>query len=125
MNRTLWIAQVLLAGLFLATGFGKVFSATDQMARSMDLSPALVRFIGTCELLGAIGLILPALTRVQPQVTAWAAAGLATVMLLATIFHLSRGEYDNTVGTVLILAIAVLVAYGRAVRWRIVARTTA
>ena len=125
MNRTLWIAQALLAVIFLAAGFGKVFSATDQMSQAMDLSPALVRFIGTCELLGAIGLILPALTRIQPQVTAWAAAGLTTIMLLATIFHVSRGEYYNAVGTVLILAVASLVAYGRAARWRIASRATA
>jgi len=125
MNRTLWIAQVLLAALFLATGFGKVATSTDQMAQMMDLSPTLIRFIGTCELLGAVGLILPAVTRIQPFFIVWAAIGLATVMVLATIFHLSRAEYYNAVGTILILGIAVFVAHGRAGRWQIATRATA
>ena len=124
MNLTLWLVQALLAVLFIATGFGKAFSSSEQMADAMQLSTSLVRFIGICELLGAIGLILPAATRIQPRLTVWAAIGLATVMVLATGFHLMRREYYNVVGTVVILSIAAFVAYGRGLRCPIDIRAT-
>ena len=74
---------------------------------------ALVRFPGWAEMVGALGLILPAATRIKPFLTPLAAAGLATVMLLATGFHLFRGEAGDSVRTLVLLALTVLVAYGR------------
>ena len=123
MNLTLWIAQCLLAALFLATGSAKVFSSADQLANLLPTLPVmLVRFIGVSELLGAIGVILPAATRIQPRLTMWAAIGLGTIMILATLFHLSRAEYSNALGTVAILAGAAFVAYGRGIRRPVASR---
>jgi putative oxidoreductase len=122
MNLILWVGQVLLAVLFVMTGAGKVFTSTETMAQTLNLSTALVRFIGVCELLGAIGLILPAAARIQPRLTVWAAIGLSTVMVLATAFHISRAEYSTAAGPVVILAIAAFVAYGRGVRHPIAPR---
>ena len=73
----------------------------------------LVRFIGTSELLGAIGLLLPSLTRVKPIFTAWAGAGLATVMVLATGFHVMRDEMQFIGVTLTLAVVAAFVAWGR------------
>ncbi len=62
---------------------------------------------------GAIGLILPRLTGILPVLSTWAAVGLATIMVLATGFHLMHGEYSHVVITVIIFALAVFVVYGR------------
>ena len=110
-----WIVQVLLALVFLASGSMKLF-AFDQFAASAPAladQRALVTFIGIAELAGAIGLILPALTKILPVLTTWAAVGLATIMVLATGFHLSRGEVSHAVVTVILLALAVFVIFAR------------
>src|ERR1700679_1296163 len=110
-----WIAQVLLALVFIAAGSMKLF-AFDQFAAS---APALadhrglLTFIGIAELAGAIGLILPALTKILPILTTWAAVGLATIMVLATGFHLIHAEYSHVLVTVPIFALAAFVVYGR------------
>jgi len=84
-----WIARVLLCLFFLMAGIVHGLLPVDQVVKSApwaaDLPVALLRFIGACELAGAVGLMLPRLTRL-------AALGLMTIMLLAAIFHVSRGE---------------------------------
>lgn len=110
-----WIVQVLLALVFIASGSMKLF-AFDQLAASAPAladQRALVTFIGVAELAGAIGLILPALTGIFPVLTTWAAVGLATIMVLATGFHLSRGEVSHAVVTVILLALAAFVIFAR------------
>ncbi len=78
-----------------------------------DVSPGLLTFTGVAEILGAIGLILPALTGILPWLTPLAALGLAVIMLLAAIFHLTRREYQNIVVNLVLLVLAAFVAYGR------------
>ena len=74
---------------------------------------ALARFIGFAELAGAIGLVLPAVTRVKPWLTPLAAVGLAIVMGLAIPFHIMRGE-ANVIGLhAIVVALSVFVAWGR------------
>lgn len=110
-----WIVQVLLALVFVASGSMKLF-AFDQFAASVPAladQRALVTFIGIAELAGAIGLILPALTKILPVLTTWAAVGLAIIMVLATDFHLSRGEVSHAVVTVVLLALAAFVIFAR------------
>ena len=110
-----WIVQVLLALVFIASGSMKLF-AFDQFAASAPAladQRALVTFIGIAELAGGIGLIVPALTRIFPVLTTWAAVGLATIMVLATGFHLSRGEVSHAVVTVILLALAAFVIFAR------------
>ena len=95
-------------------------AAAQTMAWLYDLynsSPALSAFIGLAELLGAAGLILPGLTKIQPRLTVWAAVGLAIIMVLAAVYHLQRGESGSVGMNAVAFALAGLVAYGR---WRVV-----
>jgi uncharacterized membrane protein YphA (DoxX/SURF4 family) len=117
----LWIGQILLAFAFLTSGYGHAFSFAAWSARpGMGWMGAVgrdgMRLIGLLEILGAIGLILPASTRVLPWLTPLAAACLAAVMVFATVFHLRRpGETRNIVLNVVLGVMAILVAYGRLV----------
>src|SRR5258706_10286711 len=78
------------------------------------MSPALVRFIGACELMGAAGLLLPAVTRIKPDLTPLAALGLLTIMVLASAFHVSRGEAAQALPfNLTVAAVAAFVAWGR------------
>lgn len=117
MNIVLWIVQILLAVAFGMFGFSKVAQPIDGLAGMMPWVTAvpalLVRFIGVAELAGALGLVLPRLTKIQPKLTAWAAVGLVTVMVLASIFHITRGEFGNIGFNVVLAALAAFVAWGR------------
>jgi putative oxidoreductase len=117
MKYALWIVQGLLALAFLLAGLMKLTQPMDVLAASMGwpvaLPALLVRFIGLAELLGAIGLILPALTRIRPGLVPLAAAGLTLIILLATLFHVSRGEGAMTPVNLVLGALAAFVAYGR------------
>lgn len=73
----------------------------------------LLTFIGACEILGEVGVILPAVPGVFPQVTVWAAAGLASIMILAAGFHLTRREYLGVVVNLVLFTLAGFVVYGR------------
>lgn len=118
MNIALWIVQILLALAFGASGFMKAFMPIDQLGAQMawvnDVNPLLmVRLPGIAEVLGAIGLILPSALRIQPRLTVYAAYALALVMVLAAIFHISRGEYSDLVPNIVLLALSLFVGYGR------------
>lgn len=80
-------------------------------AGEIPYPPAFTYFVGTAEVLGAIGVVLPALTRIKPKLTPLAAAGLATIMVLATGYHLSRSEPFGT--TLALAALALFVVWGR------------
>jgi uncharacterized membrane protein YphA (DoxX/SURF4 family) len=115
----LWVAQVLLAAMFLMAGGMKVslpyadFVKMAAEANSPIMPEALVRFIGVSEVAGGLGMILPAATRVMPALTAWAAVGLGTIMVLATALHASRMEWTSVGTCVTLLALAAFVAWGR------------
>ena len=117
MNITLWIIQALLALVFLMAGFMKTFRPLDALAERMSwvskVPSPLVRLLGIVELLGAIGLILPILTNIWPWLTALTAVGLALVMVGAIVLHASRREFSGVGVTVIILILAVFVAYGQ------------
>jgi uncharacterized membrane protein YphA (DoxX/SURF4 family) len=81
-----------------------------------DLSPALHTIIGVLEILGGAGLVLPALTRIQPRLTPLAAAGLALVMVGAAVWHITRGEFPNIGINVANFVMLAFLAYGR---WRL------
>jgi hypothetical protein len=87
--------------------------AKAQFKWVADVPRSLVTFIGICEILGAIGLILPALTGILPWLIPLAGVGLALIMLLAAVFHLMRREYPNIATNLVLLALAAFVAYGR------------
>ena len=117
LHVTLWVVQVLLAGMFLMTGLMKLTQPIATLAASLPWATSvpglLVRFIGAAELAGALGLLLPSLTRIQPRLTALAALGLAVVMLLAAGFHATRGEYAMLPMNLVIALVALFVAWGR------------
>jgi putative oxidoreductase len=117
MNVLLWVLQVLLAVAFLAHGLLLLFppaAIVDQMNASLSRASQL--FIGVAELLAAVGLTLPGLTRIQPWLVPGAAAGLMIVMISATIFHIVRGEVSSAITTAVLLLLATFVAY---MRWRV------
>jgi len=116
MNIVLWLVQVLLALVFLMAGAPKAFQyerAKAPMEWVADVPQGLVTFIGSAEMLGAVGLILPALTGILPRLTPLAAVGLVIVMLLAGGFHVTRREYSHVVTNLVLFALAAFVAYGR------------
>jgi uncharacterized membrane protein YphA (DoxX/SURF4 family) len=114
MNIVLWILQVLLALAFLAHGWMFLFPS-PEIAALMNASLArwFQLFLGVAEVAAGIGLILPGLTRVLPQLVAWAADGIAIVMVSATVWHFVRGEVSSGFITLVLLAMAVFVAYQR------------
>lgn len=111
----LWTVQGLLAALFLMTGSMKAFSPAELLEAQTPLPLALVRFIGLCEMAGALGLILPALLRIQPSLTALAAACLAVLMVCATVLTpiLMAPDVVMTAIPFVIGLLAAFVAYGR------------
>ncbi|MCK9410132.1 MAG: DoxX family protein [Bacteriovoracaceae bacterium] len=117
LNVTLWILQILLALLYANAGFLKTFRPIAEIAPTITWAPSLpeflVRIIGISELLGAVGFILPAAFKIRPQLTTLAAAGIATIMLLANIFHIFRGEYFVLPMTGILFALTAFIAYGR------------
>ena len=117
MNILLWVLQALLALAFFAHGCLFLFppaTMVDQMNASLPRWFQL--FLGVAEVLAAVGLTLPGLTRIQPWLVSCAAAGIMIVMICATIFHLMRGEVSSAIITIVLLALATFVAY---MRWRI------
>jgi uncharacterized membrane protein YphA (DoxX/SURF4 family) len=125
-SAVLWAVQVVLALMFGAAGVMKATQPIATLAPSLpwtlDVPEALVRFIGASELAGAVGLILPALTRIRPGLTPLSALGLVVVMVLASAFHLSRGETGALPINAMLGGMAAFVAWGRSAKAPIPAR---
>lgn len=116
MNIALWIVQVLLAAAFLFAGINKAFRyeyAHATLPWVKDVPRGLTAFIGVAELLGGLGLLLPALTGILSWLTPLAATGLALVMLLAIGFHATRKEWPAIGVNSVFLLLAAFVTYGR------------
>ena len=117
MNITLWVVQILLALAFGIAGIMKVSQPIDRLEARMgwvkSVGPRGVRLIGSLEILGAIGLILPAVTGILPWLTPLAATGLVLTMIGAMFTHGRRGEYSQIGINVVLLLLALFVAYGR------------
>ncbi len=125
-NIGLWVAQVLMAGLFGMAGITKLATPIAELVEMLpwvaEAPEMLVRFIGLSELLGAFGLILPAALRIQPKLTNFAAIGLAAVMVLATAFHAYRGELEVIPVNLILLGILLLINWGRTKKQPILAK---
>jgi uncharacterized membrane protein YphA (DoxX/SURF4 family) len=114
MNILVWVLQALLAIAFLAHGWlflSPPAELVDQMNASMPRWFQL--FLGVAEVLAAVGLILPGVTRVRPRLVIHAAVGIMIVMVSATVFHIARGEMSSAAITLVLLGIAAFVAYER------------
>jgi len=105
-NVTLWVVQGLLAALFLFAGVMKLVLPIEAMAGPVALPGLFIRFIGVCETLGAIGLILPGLLRIHAELTPVAAAGLVIIMIGAAAVTVMGG---STAGAVVPVIVGLLV----------------
>jgi len=118
MTWALWIAQALLALLFLMSGMTKLLSPIDMLGDQFAPLPGtFMRFIGATEVLGAVGLILPALLRMLLFLTLWAAVGLLIEMVAAMTFTLIYVDASMAVFPLVAAVLCAFVAYGR---WRVV-----
>jgi uncharacterized membrane protein YphA (DoxX/SURF4 family) len=117
MNVLLWVLQALLAVAFLTHGWLFLFPPAEMVDLMNAVIPPVFRMlIGVAEVLAAVGLTLPGITRVMPWLIPWAAAGLMIVMLGATILHGMRGEVGSAITTAVLFIVATFVAY---VRWKV------
>jgi uncharacterized membrane protein YphA (DoxX/SURF4 family) len=116
MTKALWTVQGLLAALFLFAGVMKLILPLEQLAGPVPVPGFLLRFIAVCEVLGALGLILPGLLHIRPGLTPLAALGLLIIMIGATAINLIGGDLGPALITVVAGLLAGVVAYGR---WRV------
>jgi uncharacterized membrane protein len=117
MNVFLWIVQAILAAMFAMSGLEKSIQPKAKLAGRypwmQDVSPATVRFIGVMELLGVVGLIVPAATGIAPVLTPIAGTGLAVITVLAVAMHIRRKEPSGVAVAAILFMLAALVAWGR------------
>ncbi len=119
MNIALWIVQIFLALLFIATGAQKLRQSRELLmqgsftAYAADFPSGFLRILGVLELLGGLGLVLPQATGFLPQLTPLAAIGLAIIMAGAVNLRLRRGEGRMAMATVVVLLLTLFVVYGR------------
>ena len=116
MNVVLWIAQGLLAALFLFAGGMKLILPIEEMTKDLPMPGLFLRFLGVAEVLGAIGLILPWLLRIRPGLTPLAAAGLLIIMIGATVITIMTAGVAMALMPFVTGILCAFVAYGR---WRL------
>ena len=116
MNIVLWIIQILLALLFLFAGITKLFPIIPMPPPppGMWVPPMwFLKFIGLCEVLGALGLVLPGLLRRQQYLTVWAAIGLTIIMIGAVVVSVMTLGVATAITPLIAGTLCVFVAYGR------------
>jgi putative oxidoreductase len=118
MHRTTWVLQIVVGLYFIVIGvmhFIVPEGLPDQLDWMYDLPTWAHWLSGAAEILGGLGLLLPGITGIRPELTPLAAAGLTTIMLLAAAYHLSRGEMQNIAANLVVALLTAWIAY---VRWR-------
>jgi hypothetical protein len=119
VHTALWVVAGLLATVFLVAGSSKLFIPREKLAKApgggwvLDFSAGFVKALGAVEILGAVGLILPALLDIAPVLVPLAASGLATIMVGAAIVTYRRREFKHVLLNLTYLAVAAFVAWGR------------
>jgi uncharacterized membrane protein YphA (DoxX/SURF4 family) len=117
MSIALWVVQVLVAAAFVVSGATKLSQPKEKLVKKWawveDFSQRTVRIIGSLEVLGAIGIVVPSLTGIVPSLTPLAALGLVLTMIGAALTHLRRAEYANIAVNAVLLILAAFVAYRR------------
>jgi len=111
MSVAYWVLAGLVALFYLYAGWLKLVRSRERLQPMMawvDRTPMpVVRAIGTLEVLGAAGLVLPPLTGVAPWLAPAAAGGFVVLQIGATVVHLRRGDRDVALNLGLLLAAAV------------------
>jgi uncharacterized membrane protein YphA (DoxX/SURF4 family) len=118
MNLALWIVAIVLAVVFTGSGLLKQLVPKDKLVTAgqgwaQDYSQTNIRLIGLAEILGAIGLVLPAVVHIAPILVPLAAVGLVLVMAGAAVVHARRNETMNVAVNLVLIALAIFVAWGR------------
>ena len=118
MNIALWIIQILLALLFIFAGGTKLYYSPEVLAamgppNQVHLPGLFLKFIGVCEILGGLGLVLPGLFKIRPQLTSLAAAGRLIIMIGAVVVTISGPGVGPAVPAVVVGLLCAFVAYGR------------
>jgi hypothetical protein len=118
MTYVLWIIQVLLTLLFLFAGGMKLVISPEKLAamgspNQVILPGLFIQFIGVCEVLGALGLLLPSLLRIRPGLTPLAAAGLTIIMIGATAITIAGDGVGAAIVPFIVTLLCASVAYGR------------
>lgn len=117
INVLLWVLQALLAAAFLAHGLMFLFPSPElEVLMDASIARPLRYVLGVAEVAAGIGLVAPGVTRIAPWLVPLAAAGLIPIMIGATVLHVVRAEYSSAVITAVLLAMIVVVAWGR---WRL------
>jgi uncharacterized membrane protein YphA (DoxX/SURF4 family) len=115
VHKALWVVQVLLGALFVFAGVMKLMMPLESLVKEVGMPGWFILFISVAELLGGLGLILPALLRIKPSLTPLAAAGLVVIMIGAVVLSFPKGP-AAWVMPLVVGILAAFVAYGR---WRV------
>jgi putative oxidoreductase len=116
LNIALWVAQALISLALVWGAYAKLLQPIEETAKMLPWAlenQGLLKFTGIVDLLGGLGIVLPAALRIQPRLTVFAAYGIIVLMVLGSIFHVSRGEAPLIGMNIFILLIAVFIAWGR------------
>ncbi|RRQ50470.1 DoxX family protein [Maribacter algicola] len=116
LNIALWVAQVLISLTLIWAGYAKLFQPIEETAQMLPWAldnPGLLKITGIVDLLGGIGIVLPAAFRLQPKLTVLAAYGTMALMIAAMVFHISRGEVSLIGMNIFFFILAAFVAWGR------------
>ena len=117
MNIVLWVVQILLAIAFLGAGIFKVTQPVEKLKTNLGwvthTTPGIVKLVGALEILGAVGLILPAVTHILPWLTAVAAIGLVLTMAVAIIVHVRLHEASRSISPLVLLLLSLFIVIGR------------
>lgn len=118
MNTFIWILQILMALIFLYSGFCKASLPADRLVAKGQtgvegLPAAFIKFIGFSEMLGVLGLILPAALQIIPVLTPVTSLCFAFIMPFAGVIHYKRREYQNVLTNVVLFIIGILIAWYR------------
>jgi len=112
-NRFLWTLQALLAVLFVFAGTAKLMMDPVELAAQSHMSATFLHFISVCEILGAIGLIVPQLTGIAPKLTPLAAGGLIVIMVGATVLTAQQQPLVTALFPLMTGILLAIVLYGR------------
>ncbi|WET50791.1 DoxX family protein [Chryseobacterium indologenes] len=127
LNIALWVVQVFVGLGFLIAGVMKTTQPIEELGKSLpwvtQVSAGLVRFVGISELLGGLGVLLPSILRIKPNLTPLAALGLVVIMVLAFIFHVVKAEYSVLMIPLIMGALAYFIYWGRTKKSKILPRS--
>jgi len=125
LNIALWVAQGLISLTLIWAGYAKLFQPIEETAKMLPWAldnPGLLKITGVVDLLGGIGIVLPAALRIQPKLTIFAAYGTIALMIAASVFHISRGEASLIGMNIFFLMLAGFIAWGRTKKSPILAK---